>query len=74
MDNYSIVIKNIVTIKNKLQELQFSYLLPDEVEMIKSLPFSEKMPLQYLNRRQAISLLDQFEMGISLQRWYRIRS
>lgn len=47
------------------------YLLPKEAELLEQLPFLPQESVPYFSRQQAISLLNQFEIGITLEKKFK---
>jgi hypothetical protein len=52
---------------DELSSLEYDYLLPQEVESLKALPYFPKITAENINRHQALALLGRFKVGITLE-------
>lgn len=64
---YRELLNSLEAVSLDLGSLQYGYLLPQEKESLKLLPFFPKVTADYISRAQAINLLGRFRVGITLE-------
>lgn len=66
-EQYSRILKSIDQTLAEFEAVDYNYLLPAEKETLKKFPFFPARSIEYFTRSQAVDLLLNFQIGITLE-------